>query len=98
MGCLPALPSSNLLTGSEEELGEGPPSGHHIFHLQIRDELSQRYFLVDSGSYVSVLPLFSKSTDVRPTAITLFTANGSQIKVFGEKRMKLDLSVHIDFH
>lgn len=38
-----------------------------------------------------------KSFDVRPTAIVLYAANGSPIKVIGEKRVKVDLGLRRDF-
>ena len=47
---------------------------------------------------MSVLPLASKSPDIRPTAVTLFAANGSPIKVIGEKRIKLNLGLSRDFY
>ena len=59
--------------------------------------MSEQYFLVDSGTDVSVLPLTSKSFDVRPTAVVLYAANGSPIKVIGEKRLKIDLGLRRDF-
>lgn len=38
------------------------------------------------------------SFDVRPTAVVLYAANGSPIKVIGEKRIKLDLGLRCNFH
>lgn len=69
----------------------------HVFRLQVRDKISNKIFLVDSGADVSVLPLISKSSDMRPTAMVLYAANGSPIKVVGEKRIKIDLGLRRSF-
>lgn len=81
-----------------EEAGESFPTKCNILRLQIRDKYSNKHFLVDSGADVSVLPLTSKSLDIRPTAVVLYAANGSPIRVIGEKRVKLNLGLRRDFH
>lgn len=81
-----------------ENSSESSPPKRQIFRLQVKDNYTKKKFLVDSGADVSVLPVTSKSFDVRPTAVMLYAANGSPIKVVGEKRVKLDLGLRRDFH
>lgn len=53
--------------------------------------------LVDTGADVSVLPITCNDFDVRPTAIMLYAANGSPIKVIGEKSIKIDVGLRREF-
>lgn len=68
-----------------------------LFRLQVKDQLSNKTFLVDTGADVSVLPLTSRSVGVKPTAIKLYAANGQPIKVMGEKRITLSLGLKRTF-
>lgn len=53
--------------------------------------------MVDTGTAISVLPLTSKSSDLRTSAIQLYAANSFPIKVIKEKGIKLDLGLRSDF-
>ena len=65
--------------------------------MSIKDELSGRLFLVDSGADVSVFPVsLSASTMLTPRTVpslstsgSLVAANGSAIKTFGSARIAL---------
>ena len=51
-------------------------------------------YLFGKGVNVSILSPTSKSFDIGPTAVTLFAANGSPVKVIKhEKRIKLNLGL-----
>lgn len=69
-----------------------------VFRLQVRDKLTNQNFLVDSGADVSVLPLKSKSYDTSPTSTSLYAANGSTIRVEGERRVKIDIGLRRNFY
>lgn len=49
-------------------------------------------FLIDTGADISVIPK-PKGTRLNANALTLFAANGSTIKTFGQKLMYLNLGV-----
>ena len=63
-----------------------------ICRLVVHDKSSKKNFLIDSGADISVLPptyndRFSSSKS------TLFAANGSEIKTFGNRRLTIDLGL-----
>ncbi|KMQ82106.1 protease-like protein, partial [Lasius niger] len=55
-------------------------------------------FLVDTGADVSVTPLPDTEKSRQPSTMQLFAANGTTIKTFGERLMKLDLGLRRVFH
>ena len=59
--------------------------------MSLRDELSGRHFLVDSGADVSVFPKSMISPLAPSTAPsgTLVAANGSAIDTYGSRRLSL---------
>lgn len=77
--------------------GEGQTTSGQIARLQVRDSISKQNFLIDSGTDVSILPPTSKAFDLRPTAIVLYAANGSPIRVSGERSIKVDLGLRCEF-
>lgn len=52
--------------------------------------------LIDSGADVSVMP-FTRAANILPTSIKLFAVNGTPIKVYGQKSIKLDLGLRREF-
>lgn len=68
-----------------------------IFRLQVRDKITKKNFLVDTGADVSVLPLNEKTPNMKSTSTQLYAANGAPIKVLGEKRILLDLGLQSKF-
>lgn len=68
-----------------------------IFRLQIHDDNTNKHYLIDTGADVSVLPLAAPTCDLRPTATQLYAANGTKIKVIGEKILKLNLGLRREF-
>ena len=60
--------------------------------LHVFDGNSQKYFLVDTGSSLSIVPPgLAKATG--PTNQPLIAANGTPIKVFGTRQIKLKLGL-----
>ena len=59
--------------------------------MSLRDELSGRHFLVDSGADVSVFPksMLSPSAPASSPSGTLVAANGSAIDTYGSRRLSL---------
>ena len=60
--------------------------------LFIKDRVTRRYFLVDTGAEVSVFPTNKKFKNIRP-AYHLYAANGSKIAAYGERMQKIDLGL-----
>lgn len=81
-----------------EDIGGNSSTEREILRLQVRDTLSNKSYLVDTGADVSVLPLSSNSSDIKPTATKLYAANGSSIKVLGERRVCLDFGLPRKFY
>ncbi|XP_037931189.1 uncharacterized protein LOC119666000 [Teleopsis dalmanni] len=75
----------------------GPKVSHCIAHLLIADNNSKQHFLIDTGADVSVLPArrFAKQKTTKTTQ--LFTTNGTPIRTYGEKRLKVSLNLRRDF-
>lgn len=65
----------------------------------MHDDITKQSFLIDTGADVSVLPLSTStpSYELRSTATQLFAANGTPIKVAGEKLIKLNLGLRREF-
>lgn len=63
----------------------------------MHDDITNREFLIDTGADVSVLPLANSNHPLRPTDIQLYAANGTPIKVVGEKIVKLNLGLRREF-
>ena len=60
--------------------------------LLVYDDRSGKYFLVDTGSALSIIP--PKRSDTRKTSSHyLIAANGSPIKTFGTRQMMLNLGL-----
>ena len=58
--------------------------------LYIKDSVSGRCFLVDTGAKISIFPATSRDTRTGPSPdIRLEAANGSPIHTYGEREMKL---------
>ena len=60
--------------------------------LYVKDDLSGRRFLVDTGARVSVFPASGKDTRSLATDLLLQAANGSQIKTYGERKMTISFN------
>ena len=67
-------------------------AGANISLLHVFDSNSRKYFLVDTGSSLSILPpSFEKAT--RPNNQPLIAANGTPIKSFGTRHIELQLGL-----
>lgn len=54
-------------------------------------------FLIDTGADVSVVPRGSSCSNVKPTTMRLFAANGTPIHVYGEALLKVNLGLRREF-
>lgn len=65
-----------------------------VNRLYIVDNSTKLRFLIDTGADISVLPSsLIKHHNLKNTNHTLFAANGTRIKTFGEKRLQIDLGL-----
>ena len=62
----------------------------HLVHL--RDHISKKNFLIDSGAEISVIPA-TKMDRYKEDHSTLAAANGTPINTFGEKLMFIDIGL-----
>ena len=61
--------------------------------FSILDELSGKYFLVDTGACKSFLPPSKTHQNLTPyTGPTIITANGDPLKVYGSRACQINLS------
>ena len=67
-------------------------AGAKSSRLFIFDRSSHVRFLIDTGSEISVLPA-SRFKHLKSSTIQLFAANGSTIRTYGQKMVKLDLNL-----
>lgn len=66
--------------------------------LFMKDKTSNKYFLVDTGADVSVIPPnYTDPSNTQNLGIKIFAANGSQIRTFGTKKLNLDLGLRRNF-
>ncbi|GJQ86702.1 hypothetical protein Trydic_g294 [Trypoxylus dichotomus] len=61
--------------------------------LFVRDSNNKTIFLVDSGVDISVLPYSKCGKHLKPAKRTLYAANGTNIRTYGEKLLNLNLSL-----
>lgn len=81
---------SNLATVSDDLVSS--------CRLFIKDKTSSKYFLVDTGADVSVIPPnYTDCSNTQNLGIKIFAANGSQIRTFGTKKLNLDLGLRRNF-
>lgn len=64
--------------------------------LFICDRLSKTKFLVDTGADISVIPKTISSVH-KDSVFKLFAANGTQIKTYGQKLIRVDFGLKRDF-
>src|SRR5215469_3346577 len=65
--------------------------------LKIFDPLSKRFYLIDTGAEISLLP---RDAALSPSSVsfrTLYAANGSTISTYGEKLCTLSLHLRRTF-
>lgn len=60
--------------------------------LYLKDDVSGRRFLVDTGARVSVYPASGHDTRSRPSDMLLQAANGSTIHSYGERNLRLSFN------
>lgn len=66
--------------------------------LCVTDRVSGLQFLVDTGANVSVLPCDKRSVnDQWSSRYTLYAANGTEIRTYGERSLTLDLKLRRSF-
>ena len=71
--------------------------GQQIYRLVVYDSTSKNNFLIDTGADVSVIPPSYKDR-FSPSKTTLFAANGSVIKTYGEKSLIINLGLRRAFN
>lgn len=71
--------------------------GSCIARLFVTDKHTGLRFLVDTGADISVVPPLPHESKRPPAKLTLFAANGTPIKTFGERLLTLDLSLRRTF-
>lgn len=70
--------------------------GQHSSRLVINDSITNLHFLIDSGSDISVLPSSLKdrlNNNNSNSVFNLVAANGTTIKVYGKKQLKVSLGL-----
>lgn len=65
--------------------------------ITVYDKGTQHNFLIDTGADISVLPAHPRDKLNIGRTFSLVAANGTPIKTFGEKRLKLSLGLRRDF-
>ena len=70
---------------------------HKSSRLFIFDRRSHIKFLIDTGSDISVLPA-NRYKHLKPSGPQLYAANGSIIRTYGQKLVKLDLELRREFN
>lgn len=69
-----------------------------INRLMITDQQSNRNYLIDTGADVSVIPATPQDLTNSPYTTTLYAANGTRIKTYGEKRLTMNLGLRRQFN
>ena len=64
--------------------------------LHIRDRVTGRPFLIDTGSDISILP-FKPNAKAEPEPLVLFAANNTRVSTFGRARLVLNLGLRRNF-
>ena len=62
--------------------------------LFIQDRYTRRWFLIDTGSEISVIPRGSRVTR---SSLILYAANNTPIHTYGQKLERLDIGLHRNF-
>ena len=62
-------------------------TGHNCGLLFLRDSVSKRQFLIDTGAEVSVLPATGLDTCTRQPGPPLLATNGSSIRTYGMHKL-----------
>ncbi|KER19967.1 hypothetical protein T265_11383 [Opisthorchis viverrini] len=65
--------------------------------LTIVDKSYGLNFLVDTGVDISIIPVSAVSCKPIPSSFTLTAANGSLIKIYGQRTLRLNLGLRHDF-
>jgi hypothetical protein len=63
------------------------------YHLHGPDKRSGQYFLIDSGSGISVIPTSFVNHRVKPGLLKLCAANATEIDAYGEQNLELHLNL-----
>ena len=74
---------------------DGATTASSVFF--VLDRASKRRFLVDSGAEVSVVPPSTQDVRPRTSSTSLQAANGSPIRVYGERSLTVDLGLRRTF-
>lgn len=78
------------------DAASGAPQ-HSSRRLFVTDKVSKKRFLVDTGADISVIPPSFYERQNHSTDMMLTAANGSNIRTYGSKVMKLDLGLRRPF-
>jgi hypothetical protein len=83
---------------SSEAAGDSPTdSNTQEYRLHVLDKRSRRYFLMDCGSSISVIPTSFVNHHVKSGLLKLCAANTTEIDTYGEKNLKLHLNLRTSF-
>ena len=70
----------------------GPSPKSRLFH--VKDRVSGNFYLIDTGAEVSVIPPTVTDREGGPKNLNLRAANGSIIHTYGERMLRINLTVH----
>lgn len=65
--------------------------------LHIQDRSSNHKFLIDSGSSISIIPVYFFKRKLTSGLLILYAANATEIQTFGEHLLELDLGLRRSF-
>jgi hypothetical protein len=82
---------------SSEAVGDSPTGNNATqeYGLHVLVKGSRRYFLINSGSAVSVIPTSFVKHQVQPGLLNLYAANAAEIDTYGEVNLELHLNLMI---
>lgn len=75
----------------------GRDNGRQIERILLADNSTKLKFLIDTGADLSVIPKSSIKYNLQPEKLTLYAANGTEIKTYGTKLLNLDLNLRRKF-
>jgi hypothetical protein len=80
---------------SSVAVGDSPTGNNATqeYGLHVLVKGSRRYFLIDSGSAISVIPTSFIKHQVQPGLLKLYAANAADIDTYGEVNLELHLNL-----
>lgn len=87
------LKQHKKLNDSSDSAGGDDDKQVQIARLIVCDKLTNVKFLIDTGADVSVIPATAADKRKKHSTTTFYAANGSPIKTYGHRRLKLSLGL-----